>query len=73
MKNLISFLAICVFNSTLFAADRPYDIPYLDLNDQSYRQVVIDHEKGQYLGHPTTCGWMVLSKSRVAGVGRGMG
>lgn len=54
MKNLISFLAICVFNSTLFAADRPYDIPYLDLNDQSYRQVVIDHEKGQYLGHPTT-------------------
>ena len=27
----------------------------LDLNDQLYRQVVVDHEPGQYLGHPTTC------------------
>lgn len=27
----------------------------IDLNDQVYRQVVVDHEAGQYLGHPTTC------------------
>ncbi|MFK7820857.1 MAG: sialidase family protein [Planctomycetaceae bacterium] len=27
----------------------------IDLDDQSYRQVVVDHEPGQYLGHPTTC------------------
>ncbi|MCA9088445.1 MAG: exo-alpha-sialidase [Planctomycetaceae bacterium] len=27
----------------------------LDLNDQASRQVVVDREAGQYLGHPTTC------------------
>ena len=27
----------------------------IDLDDQAYRQVVVDHEPGQYLGHPTTC------------------
>jgi hypothetical protein len=27
----------------------------IDLNDQVYRQVVIDRQAGQYLGHPTTC------------------
>ncbi len=27
----------------------------IDLDDQLYRQVVVDHEPGQYLGHPTTC------------------
>ncbi len=27
----------------------------LDLDTQLYRQVVVDHEAGQYLGHPTTC------------------
>lgn len=29
-------------------------IPIIDLNDESSRQVVVDREKGQYLGHPTT-------------------
>ena len=27
----------------------------LDLDDQLYRQVVVDQEYNQYLGHPTTC------------------
>lgn len=27
----------------------------IDLNDQSHRQVVVDREAGQYLGHVTTC------------------
>lgn len=27
---------------------------YLDLNDQTHRQVIVDREPGQYLGHPTT-------------------
>jgi hypothetical protein len=40
----------------LLAADpgtvRP--LPVIDLNDQTGRQVVVDREKGQYLGHPTT-------------------
>ncbi len=31
-----------------------YDIPLIDLAGQSDRQVVVDREQGQYLGHPTT-------------------
>ena len=31
-----------------------YTIPTLDLADQTDRQVVIDRQSGQYLGHPTT-------------------
>ena len=27
----------------------------IDLNDQAHRQVIVDREPGQYLGHPTTC------------------
>ncbi len=33
---------------------RGYTIPTLDLADQKDRQVIVDIEKGQYLGHPTT-------------------
>ena len=33
---------------------RGYTIPLLDLAHQSTRQVVVDREPGQYLGHPTT-------------------
>jgi hypothetical protein len=29
-------------------------LPTIDLNDQHGRQVIVDREKGQYLGHPTT-------------------
>ncbi len=29
-------------------------IPLIDLNGHGHRQVVVDREKGQYLGHPTT-------------------
>jgi hypothetical protein len=31
-----------------------YTLPVIDLADQRYRQVVVDHEPKQYLGHPTT-------------------
>lgn len=31
-----------------------FTIPLIDLNDQLDRQVIVDREKGQYLGHPTT-------------------
>lgn len=34
--------------------DAAYSIPTLDLAGQTDRQVVVDREKGQYLGHPTT-------------------
>jgi hypothetical protein len=33
---------------------RGYSIPTIDLSDQKQRQVVVDQELGQYLGHPTT-------------------
>ncbi len=30
-------------------------LPTIDLDGQTHRQVTIDREPGQYLGHPTTC------------------
>lgn len=33
---------------------RGYSIPVIDLNDDTDRQVIVDRETGQYLGHPTT-------------------
>ncbi|MCF6283690.1 MAG: glycoside hydrolase [Candidatus Hydrogenedentes bacterium] len=33
---------------------RGYTIPLVDLADQNARQVIVDREEGQYLGHPTT-------------------
>ena len=31
------------------------DLIHLDLNNDSRRQVIVDREPGQYLGHPSTC------------------
>src|SRR5262249_29395547 len=31
-----------------------FTLPVIDLDAQTGRQVVVDREKGQYLGHPTT-------------------
>ena len=56
-------LASWTLASTLFAAstlaqqlppDPAYTIPTVDISDQKDRQVVVDREAGQYLGHPTT-------------------
>ena len=33
---------------------RGYHIPLIDLAGENHRQVVVDREPGQYLGHPTT-------------------
>lgn len=33
---------------------RGYSIPLIDLASETHRQVVVDKEPGQYLGHPTT-------------------
>ncbi len=55
MRSLyLVLIVVWLCPSMTTAADRPYSIPYLDLDDQAYRQVVVDHEPGQYLGHPTT-------------------
>jgi hypothetical protein len=47
----VLLLPVC---TAALAADEPYPLT-LDLNDQEQRQVVVDREAGQYLGHPTTC------------------
>jgi len=50
----------CSSKDRLFTAETPEEIknsvtiPALDLDGDSYRQVVVDKEEGQYLGHVTT-------------------
>ena len=51
---VVLFLILQLLPCIALADDRPYSIPYIDLDDQLYRQVVVDREQGQYLGHPTT-------------------
>lgn len=47
------FLFVMAITGTVIA-QQPYSIPFIDLDDQLYRQVIVDHEPGQYLGHPST-------------------
>ena len=54
-----AILAACVAvtSSHLGAADsapRGYSIPTVDISGETHRQVVVDREPGQYLGHPST-------------------
>src|SRR5262245_47307541 len=35
-------------------APRGYSIPLIDLAAETNRQVIVDREPGQYLGHPST-------------------
>lgn len=49
-----AFLLLTIAVPT-FAADPPAGYPTtIDLNDDTARQVVVDREPGQYLGHPST-------------------
>src|SRR5206468_3535688 len=36
------------------SVSRGYSIPLVDLASETQRQVIVDRESGQYLGHPTT-------------------
>ncbi len=51
-------LLMMVLATAIFAGQgeqpRGYGIPLIDLATDSSRQVVVDREAGQYLGHPTT-------------------
>jgi hypothetical protein len=47
-------LASCARKASPPAVLRGYTIPLIDLAAQTERQVVVDRESGQYLGHPTT-------------------
>ena len=55
LPGLLTALAL-VLPSTSYAAEvsRGYSIPVVDLAGDTARQVVVDRESGQYLGHPTT-------------------
>jgi hypothetical protein len=46
--------SMLVVGLALGGPPRGYTIPLVDLAGQHHRQVVVDREEGQYLGHPTT-------------------
>jgi hypothetical protein len=47
-----SLLAACLLPAAPAVAEP--EIPFVDLADDYYRQILVDREAGQYLGHPTT-------------------
>jgi len=59
-KCFLAIFVLCLVNANLvFAGERAgkptgYSIPLIDLAGETYRQVIVDKEPGQYLGHPTT-------------------
>jgi hypothetical protein len=52
---LLAFFALTGSAAFSQEAAKPFPIPTIDLDDQVDRQVIVDRESGQYLGHPTTC------------------
>ncbi|NOY40949.1 MAG: exo-alpha-sialidase [Planctomycetes bacterium] len=56
MKSHYSLFALFLLVASSAGAEQPaaYTIPTLDLADQTDRQVVVDRESGQYLGHVST-------------------
>jgi len=62
MKKILTSLAIVMIAASACAKKAPqagrlsrgYTIPLVDLAAERERQVVVDREPGQYLGHPTT-------------------
>lgn len=57
MKIRYFCLLVACLASTTILADAPprgYSIPPIDLASETQRQVIVDREPGQYLGHPTT-------------------
>ena len=53
---LLLFLLFITLNSfSQIREKKPYlRIPVIDLDKDTFRQVIVDKEEGQYLGHPTT-------------------
>ncbi|MFO0808249.1 MAG: sialidase family protein [Gemmataceae bacterium] len=54
MTSRTVLLVLLVLASPALAQDRAFTIPLIDLDADAARQVVVDREAGQYLGHPTT-------------------
>jgi hypothetical protein len=59
-QSVLAILVCCLAGtSATFAVGqagmkRGYSIPLIDLAGETHRQVIVDKESGQYLGHPTT-------------------
>ncbi len=55
-REFVGLTATALSAPTLAAPPLPrgYSIPVVDLSRETARQVVVDREPGQYLGHPTT-------------------
>jgi hypothetical protein len=53
LPHMLLVLAVLLLQAQL-TPSRGYTIPVVDLADDTARQVVVDREAGQYLGHPTT-------------------
>jgi hypothetical protein len=51
---LLAMLIAVGFSAPARAREKAFTLPVIDLDAQTERQVVVDREKGQYLGHPTT-------------------
>ncbi|HZJ16824.1 MAG TPA: sialidase family protein [Chthoniobacteraceae bacterium] len=57
MRNRIFLLPFVIALATAGAAEplpASYSIPIVDVSEEKQRQIVVDREPGQYLGHPTT-------------------
>ena len=57
MPKLGLTVALLAFPASTLAQEplpRTYTIPIVDLAQETQRQVIVDREPGQYLGHPTT-------------------
>jgi len=56
----LAVIVCCLAGASLMFAgeqtgkQRGYAIPLIDLAHEGHRQVIVDKEQGQYLGHPTT-------------------
>lgn len=51
---LVCLVMICLSAAASADPPRGYSIPLIDLATDRSRQVIVDREAGQYLGHPTT-------------------
>lgn len=51
---LLMACTVSVTSPAIADPDRGYTIPVIDIAGDTARQVIVDREAGQYLGHPTT-------------------
>lgn len=52
---LLNINALYAQHNSKVDSDSQTQIKRIDLSDELDRQILVDKEKGQYLGHPTTC------------------